>query len=71
MFHPLHLDEARHPLRVRWFLVAAWLVILAKCAVVWWAVGHWHMPFNAGWVIIPTLIFAALATTLWLGLHDE
>ncbi len=56
---------------MRWFLVAAWLVILAKCAVVWWAVAHWQLPFNAGWVIVPTLIMAAIATALWLGVSDD
>jgi len=71
MKHSLHLDEGRYPAKVRWFLAAAWLVILAKCAAVWWAVGYWRVPFSAAWVIVPTLIFAALATALWLGLRDE
>lgn len=71
MIHLLHLEETRYPVRMRWFLVAAWLVILAKCAVVWWAVAHWQLPFNAGWVIVPTLIMAAIATALWLGVSDD
>jgi len=56
---------------MRWFLLAAWLVILVKCSVVWWAIGYWHVPFHPGWVVYPTLIFAAVATALWLALRDE
>ena len=71
MFHSLHLDAARYPMRVRWFLAAAWLVILAKCVAVTWAIDHWHVPFHAAWVVVPTLIFAAVATLLWLGVRDD
>jgi hypothetical protein len=71
MIHPLHLDEARYPLKVRWFLLGAWVLILAKCAAVAWVIDRWHVPFNAGWVIIPTLVFAALATVLWFGVQDD
>lgn len=56
--------------RVRLFMAAAWAIILAKCLVVIWAVDHWQMPFHAGWVVLPTLAFASLATVLWLG-HEE
>jgi len=48
----------------------AWALILIKCILVTWAVGHWHMPFNAGWVTAPTVIFAALASGLWLVHRD-
>lgn len=71
MIHPLHLDEVRYPTKVRWFLLGAWVVILAKCVAVWWAVHHWQLPFNAGWVIIPTLIMATVATGIWLGVRDD
>ena len=71
MFHPLHLDEARYPVRVRWFLLGAWLLILGKCAAVLWAVDRWRLPFHPGWVIAPTLILAAIATVLWLGVQDD
>ena len=71
MIHPLHLDEARYPAKVRWFLLAAWAVIVAKCFFVWWAVDRWHVPFSAMWVIVPTLIFAAVATVLWVGIRDD
>jgi hypothetical protein len=67
----LHLDETRYPVKVRWFLIAGWAVILAKCTAVWWAVDHWRVPFSSAWVIVPTLIFAALATSLWIGVRDD
>jgi hypothetical protein len=71
MIHPLHLDKARYPVKMRWFLLVAWIVILVKCAVVWWAIGYWRVPFHPGWVVYPTLTFAALATALWLALRDD
>ncbi|MDX2186902.1 MAG: hypothetical protein SFV32_08220 [Opitutaceae bacterium] len=48
------------------FLVVAWLLILAKCVIVSWAIEHWQIPFKAGWLIYPTLAFALLATVLWI-----
>ena len=57
--------------RVRWFMAIAWIVILAKCMFVTWAVDHWRMPFHAVWIVAPTLMFAALATVLWVAHHEE
>lgn len=71
MIHHIQLDATRHPVRMRWFLGAVWLAILAKCALVWWAMLRWHVPFHPGWIVGPTLLFALLATGLWLGAHDE
>ena len=45
--------------------------ILVKCALVWWAMVHWHVPFHPAWIVLPTLLFAALATMLWFGADDE
>ena len=56
---------------MRWFLGAVWLLILAKCAVVWWAMAHWSVPFHPAWIVAPTLLLAALATGLWLAVKDE
>jgi hypothetical protein len=56
---------------MRWFLGVAWLLILSKCVLVDWAIRHWQVPFNSAWIIAPTLMFAALATALWLAPHDE
>lgn len=71
MIHHFHPAVTRDPARMRWFLGAAWLLILAKCALVWWAVAHWQVPFHPAWIVIPTLLFAALATALWLAPHAE
>lgn len=57
---PLRLSS-----RMLWFMSAAWVLILAKCVLVWWAIGHWHVPVHPAWVIAPTLACAALATVLW------
>jgi hypothetical protein len=63
---PIHIDLAQYPARLRWWVALAWVVIVVKCVVVWWAVRHWQMPFHPGWVVGPTLLFAALASALWL-----
>lgn len=65
-----HWEEWRQPGPMRWFVAIAWVVILAKCALVWWAIGHWNVPVHPLWVIGPTLAMAALATLLW-ATHDE
>ncbi len=56
--------------RVRWFMAALWALILVKCVLVSWAVGHWQMPFHAAWVVAPTIAFAGVATLVW-ALHRE
>lgn len=47
-------------------MAIAWVAIVIKCWFVTWAVDRWHMPFHAAWVVVPTLVFAALASGLWL-----
>jgi hypothetical protein len=56
---------------MRWFLGLGWVLIVAKCAVVWWAMTRWHVPMHPGWIVLPTLAFASLATALWFGVHDD
>lgn len=53
------------------FMVVAWVLILAKCVLVWWAIGHWHVPLHPAWIVAPTLVFAALATALWVTHREE
>ncbi len=48
-----------------------WAVILAKCVVIWWAMLHWSVPMHPLWIVAPTLVFATLATALWLTHHRE
>lgn len=52
------------------FMSLAWLAIAVKCAVIWWAMLHWHVPFHPIWIVVPTLVFAGLATMLWLTHHE-
>jgi hypothetical protein len=65
------LDESRYPVRMRWFLAAAWVLILTKCAVIAWAIERWQVPIRPAWLIVPTLLFAMLATAIWFGAHEE
>jgi len=67
---PIHVNVAQYPRRVRWIMAAAWVLILVKCVLISWVVERYHMPFNAAWIIAPTLVFAGLATVLWLT-HQE
>lgn len=46
-------------------MAIAWFVIALKCVFVAWAVSTWKLPFNAGWVMWPTIAFGLLATGLW------
>jgi hypothetical protein len=71
MTNPIHVDVTQYSVRARWLMIIAWLLIGAKCMAVTWAVDRWHMPFHAAWVVVPTLVFAALATGLWLTHHRE
>jgi hypothetical protein len=64
-----------HPLAnlsrfARWFLGVAWLVIVVKCFVVWWAIPHYHVPVHPLWIIGPTLFFAAVVTVIWTRHHE-
>lgn len=65
-----HLDEVRQPVWTRRLMLGAWILILAKCAAVWWVIDHWHVPVHPAWIIAPTLAMAALATFLW-ATHAE
>lgn len=69
--HVFPFEESRRPALIRWFFFGAWVAILAKCAAVWWAIGHWHVPVHPGWIIVPTLAMASLATFLWLVHREE
>jgi len=50
------------PRRMRMMLEVGWAVIIAKCLAVPWVIAHWQIPVHPGWVIVPTLLFAALVT---------
>jgi len=55
---------ARDPWAER-IILAGWLVITAKCLLVIWAIGHWSVPFHPYWVIVPTILMAALCTAVY------
>jgi hypothetical protein len=51
--------------RVELVLAIGWVLVLIKSVVVHWACEHYGVPFNAWWLIGPTLVFAALCTWLY------
>lgn len=57
--------------RTRWIILVGWLLVLLKCVFVTWAIRRWAVPFHPGWLVGPTLAFAALATALWWPHRDE
>ncbi len=63
----LHVEHPREPRNRRSELILAigWLLVLIKCVVVWWACQTYSVPIHPGWIIIPTLIGAALCTGLY------
>ena len=67
---PVHIDVGQYSRRVRWFVAIAWALIGIKCSLIWWAMVHWSVPFHPLWLVAPTLMFALLATVLWLT-HQE
>jgi hypothetical protein len=67
---PAPLEVGHRSVRLRWFMAVGWVAIVIKCMLVAWAVDHWHMPFHASWVVVPTIAFAALASGVWLA-HRE
>ena len=66
MNNPVHLSEAGLTARQCWFLGAAWLLVALKCVLVTWAASRWSVPFDPLWIVLPTLLFAGLATFLWV-----
>jgi len=54
----------RNP-RLERIILAGWLLIVAKCFLMIWLVDKYHLPFNANWVILPTVIFALLCTGVY------
>ena len=63
----VRVEHAREPRSRRLELVLAlgWVLVIAKSAAVHWACRAYAVPFNAWWLIGPTLVFAALCTALY------
>ncbi len=47
-------------------ILAGWLVIAAKNFLVIWAIDHWAVPFHPYWIILPSILMAALVTVIYL-----
>lgn len=65
---------ARYPRKVVISLVVGWVLIVTKCAFAPSLMQRWQVPVEPAWVIVPTLIFAALVTFLVLNhdwVHDD
>ncbi len=63
----LRVEHPREPRSRRAELVLAvgWMLVLAKCVAVHWVCRAYAVPFDAWWIIGPTLAFAALCTWLY------
>ncbi len=46
-------------------ILGCWLLIVIKCFVVIWAVNRWSIPFSPYWIILPTIMMAALCTAVY------
>jgi hypothetical protein len=57
-------QRIRNP-RIERLFIIAWILIAIKSVVVVWAVGHYHIPFSPLWVIVPTVVFAALCAVVY------
>jgi hypothetical protein len=55
---------ARNP-AVERLIFAGWLLIVIKCFVILWAIKHWAVPINPYWIIMPTILMAALCTAVY------
>ena len=51
--------------RVERFILLCWVLIAGKTWLVTWLVDKYHIPFNALWVVAPTVAFALLGTAVY------
>ena len=61
---------ARDP-RVERIIFIGWLLIAFKSAFIWWACVRYQVPIHPLWIVGPTLVFAALASALWLTHRED
>lgn len=52
--------------QVERLLAICWAIIALKSAAVVWLFGRYHVPVSPAWVIVPTVVFAALCTVVYL-----
>jgi hypothetical protein len=48
----------------RW-IVLGWVLIGFKTWGTFWLVEHYDMPFNAWWIVLPTILAAAACTWIY------
>ena len=51
--------------RTQRLLLGGWLLIALKSVLIVWAVNHYHVPVDPLWVIVPTVVFAAVCTIVY------
>ena len=65
----LRVSHPREPRsrRSEWVLLVGWILVLAKCAAVWWLCRLYpdRIKFGPGWIIVPSLMFATLCTVVY------
>jgi len=63
----VHITHPREPRsrRSERMLAVGWLLIIAKCVAVHWACSAYSVPFNAWWLIGPSVVFAMLCTWIY------
>jgi hypothetical protein len=55
---------ARNP-AVERLILAGWLLIVIKCFAILWVINHWAVPVHPYWIIVPTILLAALCTAVY------
>ncbi len=66
---PRSVAPGESPMRsshVEHWLLIGWIAIAFKCAAVWWVCLRYAVPVHPLWVIVPTVLMAALGTFIYL-----
>ncbi len=62
---PVASRETRSRRAERWIL-AGWILILVKCAAIWWLIETHKVPIHPLWLVGPTIMFGLLATVAYV-----
>lgn len=64
----VHVPPPREPrsLKSEHRIIAGWILIIAKCVIVWWLIAKYHVPFHPLWLVGPTVMFGLLATAAYI-----
>jgi hypothetical protein len=57
--------KRNYPRRVERLILVSWALIAVKSVLVWWACEKYAVPINPLWVIVPTVMMAALTTAIF------